>query len=164
MDVKGKGQFSRADEDEDEERYANLCHLDPDRKKEVVTALKKMTDEYYFRGKPGPITEQEFVDMNNEDFKTDKAKFVERMQKCFETEYTIFDLDGDGFISRDGFLKAYKGCGYENCERIEDLFNAYNPVDEKVPVKSIVDSWVLFATNEESSVKDIVKEALEVGL
>ncbi|XP_045186875.2 sarcoplasmic calcium-binding protein-like [Mercenaria mercenaria] len=164
LDVKGTGQFSREDEAQDEERYAHLSHLNPEQKAEVVEALRRLTDEYYFRGKQGPISEQDFVDMNNEDFKADKGKFEERMKKCFETEYKIFDTNGDGMITKDAFQKAYLGCGHDNLERINKFFQSYNPVDDKVPVKTIADSWVLFTTNEDSSVKDVVREALEAGL
>ncbi|XP_053397082.1 sarcoplasmic calcium-binding protein-like [Mercenaria mercenaria] len=164
LDVKGTGQYSREDEAQDEARYARLSHLDPEHKEEVVEALRGLMDEYYFRGKQGPIYEQEFVDMNNDDFKADKGKFEERMKKCFETGYKIFETNGDGMITKDAFQKAYFAYGHKNLELVNKLFQSYNPVDDKVPVKTIADSWVLFTTNEDSSVRDVVREALEAGL
>ncbi|XP_045188007.2 sarcoplasmic calcium-binding protein-like [Mercenaria mercenaria] len=164
FDVNHTGQFSQDDETGDEERFVHLNNLSPERKKEVIAASKQMMEEHYFRGKPGPLTEQAFVDMNNDEFKADKNKFKERMQKLFSTDFGIMDFSGEGSITQDVFINAFQAAGHDNVELLTKFFNAYGPKDQKVSIQVFVDSWVHFTTCEDSSNPDIVKQYLEAGV
>lgn len=147
------------------QKYVSQINSDPARKAEICKALQELTDEYYFGGKQGSITEQEFVDLQNEYYKAGKDSFKERMNKCFELEQSIFDINRDGMMTRDSFVKAYIAMGYENTERINKFFQSFCPnSDDKVPCKVLMDAWVLFTTNEDEGVKDVIRDTLEEGL
>lgn len=165
LDVKGTGKFSKDDEHMAEERYTGLIQTDPARKAKVIKELQELTDEYYFGGKQDSITQQEFVDMQNEYYKAGKDSFIERMKNCFKKEIGIFDINGDGMMTRDSFVKASMGTGQDNTDLLNKFFQSLNPnADEKVPCKVLIDAWVFFTTNEDESVKDVIKESLEERL
>lgn len=164
FDVDKTGQFSRATEANHEEGFANLNNLTAERKKEVIAASKQMMEEHYFRGETGDLTEQTFVDMNNNEYKEDKNKFIERMRKLWNTDCDIMDLYQEGFITQEVFVNAFQAAGYANVDKAAKLFQSFGPKDQKIPVPVLVDALVHFTTSEDSSKPDLFREYLEGGL
>ncbi|XP_053373654.1 sarcoplasmic calcium-binding protein-like [Mercenaria mercenaria] len=164
LDVKHGGKIARTDEDEIDAKFAHLHHLEAEKKKDTMKQLDTWWDEYIFRQRPGPISEQDFVDMQNDDFKADKEKFKQRMVTCMKIIFDILNISHEGSMTEQEFVIAYRSAGHENIKLDTDFFNAYEPVNGKVSVQKMCDSWVQFTTCEDSSVKDIVKDAFEAGL
>lgn len=130
----------------------------------VEDNFEKWWNDFIFRGKEGEISEQQFVESLNKDYKADKKKFIKNMQDCFDMLFDVIDTNKDRSISEEEFLVAFKAYGHENVALDTKFFKAYNPVDELVPMKNIVDSWVDFTTSEDSSKPSVVKTAFESGV
>lgn len=102
--------------------------------------------------------------MQNEDFKADKEKFKQRMITCMKTIFDILDISHEGSLTEQEYVIAFRSAGHENITLDTEFFNAYKPVDGKVPVKKICESWVQFTTCEDNSVPDIVRDAFQKGV
>jgi hypothetical protein len=50
-----------------------------------LSAVDKWWTEYIFRGKPGPVTEEDFVNALDNDYKANKDAFVEWVKRCVKT-------------------------------------------------------------------------------
>lgn len=144
--------------------FAELHNLDAERSKEIADDMDELMKEFLFRGRPGPISEQEFVDMNNSEFKEDREKFTEKMRMCLAADFANMDISGKGSLTEDEFVKAFRSLGHENITLDKKFFQSYNPVNGEVQLEALIDSWVEFATSEDSSKPDMVKEALESGM
>ncbi|XP_045168936.2 sarcoplasmic calcium-binding protein-like [Mercenaria mercenaria] len=164
LDVKKDGVLSREDVTEEEDKFAHLHHFGAEKRKDIIGKLDKWWDQYIFRGKSGPITVQEYIDMQNNDFKEDKEKYTKWAEECAKTIFDILDIEHDGTITQEEFLIAFRSAGHENVKLDKDFFNAYDPKDGKVTVKKMVDTWVTFLTSEDSSQPNIIKDAFEGGL
>lgn len=164
LDVNHDGKISREDVEESRSKFSELHHLTADQKKHVEESFEKWWNDYIFRGKKGEISEQEFVDTLNNDFKADKKKFTATMQECFDTLFKVIDTNQDRSISEDEFLNAFKAYGHENVALDTKFFKAYKPVDGLVPMKDIVTSWVDFTTSDDASKPSVVKTAFESGV
>ncbi|XP_045168996.2 sarcoplasmic calcium-binding protein-like [Mercenaria mercenaria] len=165
MDINHKGQISSADVQQEGETFAELSHVDAERRKEILADLHKLWNEYIFRGKTSPINEEEFVEMNCHQYEDDKAKFQAGLRKCYTAFFSdIIDVCHEGFVTEEEFVNIMKAGGHENVAFHKKFFSFYKPDGGKVPQQFLIDSWVQFTTSDDSSQKDVVKEALETGL
>ncbi|WAQ93832.1 SCP-like protein [Mya arenaria] len=164
LDVNHDGMISFADVEEN--KFSELHNLDAKQKKDVIENFEKWWNQYIFRKRKGEeISEKEFLDMLNNDFKTDKAKFLSEMEACFKTLFNVIDTNQDRSISEDEFLIAFKAYGHENVALDTKFFKSYNPdKDGLVPLMNIVNSWIQFTTSEDESKPDVVKAAFESGV
>ena len=133
-------------------------------KKKLQENLKIMYKDYIFRGKRSAITEQEFIDMNSKDFQADQKVFTERMQKCGDLIYSIYDINSKGFLTEDDFVLAATSGTYEYVDQVKAMFRSEKRVNGKVSIKVLTQAWVLFATSVDSSKLDIIKLGLESSL
>lgn len=161
MDRQHKGYLTKEDQKKEEEEFVKLHQLEGERKEEVKEVFQNLWDQVIFHGKKGPVTEQEFVDMTNEDFKKGKAEFEETVRKLFLEDLKAVDQTGEGSLTEEMFLKSYKAAGFTNEEWNKKLFQVYSPVNGKAPFDNMIDAWVHFLINEDSSKKDDVLEVLE---
>ncbi|XP_045168939.2 sarcoplasmic calcium-binding protein-like [Mercenaria mercenaria] len=161
MDVKHAGQISREDEKQEEEAYVKLAHLEGKRKEEILETSHRLWNNFVFRGKPGPITEEEFIDMTNTEYKTDKAKFIADMRKDCADDMSCFDLKQQGFVTEEEFIMGCKAAGMENEKWNRDFFRSFNPTDGKVDVNVMIEDWVQFLTEDDSSKKDAIMDAMQ---
>lgn len=143
------------------EAYAKAAHLEGECKKEFMEATNKLVDELVFHGKSGPITEDEFVELTNNDLKNGKDKFVEKMKKGLEADFKIWDQKGTGSIAEEEFMVAFKSVGMDNEAWNEKFFQVFNAVDGTVHVKDYVDVMLPFLVSEDSSKADPVLELFE---
>ncbi|XP_045168946.2 sarcoplasmic calcium-binding protein-like [Mercenaria mercenaria] len=165
IDINHKGQILSADVQQEGETFAELSHVDAEKKKEILANLHKLWNEYVFRGKTGPINEEEFVEMNSQQYEADKAKFQAGLRKCYTALFSdIIDVYHEGFVTEEEFVNIMKACGHENVALDKKFFSFYKPDGGKVPLQVLIDSWVQFTTSDDSSQKDVVKEALEAGI
>jgi Ca2+-binding EF-hand superfamily protein len=123
----------------------------------------KWWSEYVLWGK-SEMTESDFIELMSNAWKADKQKFIERMQTCMDMICNIVDTNKDGDISLEEFNIILKSAGHNDKSLDEKFFENYHPVDGKVPIKVISDSWVHFVTCEDSEKPDIVKVAFEFGV
>ncbi|XP_052800256.1 sarcoplasmic calcium-binding protein-like isoform X1 [Mya arenaria] len=166
LDVNHDGMISFEDVEESRNKFSELHNLDAKQKKDVIENFEKWWNQYIFRKRKGEeISEKEFLDMLNNDFKTDKAKFLSEMEACFKTLFNVIDTNQDRSISEDEFLIAFKAYGHENVALDTKFFKSYNPdKDGLVPLMNIVNSWIQFTTSEDESKPDVVKAAFESGV
>ena len=146
------------------EKFSELHQLDAEKKKLVMANFEKWWNEYVFRGKTGEISESQFVDALQEDYKASKDKFYNKMQSCFDTIFDVIDTNKDRSISEEEFLIAFKAYGHEHVALDKKFFQAYHPKDGLVPMRDIVASWVDFATSTDASKESVVKTAFEAGV
>lgn len=164
LDVNHDGKISFEDVEESRNKFSELHHLDADKRQMISDNFEKWWNTYIFKGNTGDISEQEFLDALNKDFKADKKKFVKTMEQCFDMLFDVIDTNKDRSISEEEFLIAFKAYGHENVALDTKFFKAYNPVNELVPLKDVVASWVDFATSEDSSKPNVVKSGFELGV
>jgi len=143
--------------------------LDETRRQQVKDNFETWWKDYIFRKpnitKDEEISETQFVDVLNADYKKDKAAFKKKMDKCFNVFFDVIDTNKDRSISEDEFLIAFKAYGHENVALDTKFFKAYNPdKDGLVPLHQIVTSWIDFTTNDDPKEKSVVKEAFEAGV
>lgn len=163
LDVNHDGTISMADVEESRNKFSELHGLDADKRKMVIENFEQWWKDYIFRGQGGEISEQQFVDSLNKEFTEDKAKFLKKMEKCFDIFFDVIDTNKDRSISEDEFLIAFKAYGHENVALDTNFFKAYNPKDGLVPLRDIVASWVDFTTSADASKPSVVKTAFEAG-
>ena len=140
-----------------------LNRIEGEEKKQVIETITKQVNENLFYGKPGPISEEEFVAMQDEDYKADKDKYIEKRRKYFTVLFETMNLS-EGSVTEEVFVNAFRASGHDNIALDKQFFQSYNPVDGKVPLSTFIDSWVQFTTCEDSSKPDIVKAGLETGI
>jgi len=165
LDVNHDGKISIEDVEESRAKFSDLHKLDTEKSKQVQENFTTWWNEFVFRGKSGEISEQEFIDALNDDLKKDKAKFQSEMTRCFNIFFDVIDTNKDRSISEEEFLIAFKAYGHENVALDTKFFKAYDPKDDLVSLREIVDSWIDFVTGEDSSKSgSIVKAAFESGV
>lgn len=165
VDINRRGVIYKTDVNDEEVTFAHLSNMDDDQKKKMKENLDKIWDDVVFRGRSGGICEEDFVEMNTKLYNADKTKFQEEMRKGYSAFFTdIVDVDHDGSITEDDYVNIMRACGHENIALDKKFFGLYNPVDGKVPVKVLINSWVQFTSSNDSSKRDIVKEGIESGV
>lgn len=145
------------------DRFAVINHLDAEKKKQVVNTINKLVNDNIFYGKDGPVSEQDFIDMQDADFKADKEKYIDKRRNYFSTLFGVIDVGGKG-LTEEEFVNAFRAIGHENVELDKKFYQRFNPVDGKVASNVFVDAMVQFTTCEDSSKPDAVKEGLESGV
>ena len=165
LDVNHDGKISIEDVVESRDKFSDLHHLDPEKRKLVVETFEGWWNTFIFRGKQGEISESEFINSLNHDYTKDKEVFRKQMDKCFDSLFDVIDTNKDRSISEEEFLIAFKAYGHENVALDTKFFKAYNPKDGLVPLRQIVDSWICFACDEAApSAGEVVKTAFEAGV
>jgi len=139
------------------------------RQKQVKIDVEKWWKDFIFRRQDvcheTEISEQQFVDMLNGEFKKDKAAFKKSIEDCFNVIFDVIDTNRDRSISEDEFLIAFKAYGHENIALDTNFFKAYNPdKDGLVPLNIIRQSWIDFVVSDDANEKSLVKEAFEAGV
>lgn len=142
--------------------FAEFSHLDDKQKSGVAKEFEKWWNEFILRGK-SELSEEEFVNMQNEDFKSDKDGLKKRYQEYFTCVLNIADIHHEGCINKEEWMALMKAYGHNNLVADEKYFQAFCPEDDKVPVHKIVEAFTQFATCEDSTVPDITKQAFDDG-
>ncbi|XP_053374302.1 sarcoplasmic calcium-binding protein-like [Mercenaria mercenaria] len=110
IDAKNEGRITKEYITEDKTKFADYHHLEGTRREDMMERIEQWFDKYILQGKSGPISEQEFVDMLNDDFKADRDKFVKKMQTSFEESFEINNLDKGELLSLRGrFRNCFPG-------------------------------------------------------
>lgn len=161
LDAKNTGKVSREDEKREEEEFVKLAHLEGERKEEVLKTSSRLWEQFVFRGKAGPITEDEFVEMTKYEFEADRDKFVEKMKQGCVDEFKILDQTGQGLLDEEMFINGFKAAGIQNETWIKMFFQAFNPVSGNISLDVYRDAMVQFMVDEDNTKKDIFIEALE---
>jgi len=162
LDVNHDGKISMEDVEESRSKFAELHELSDTTAKSVKVDFEGWWNKYILRGQQ-EIAESEFIDSLNKEFKADKNKFNKVMGECFNEFFDVIDTNKDRSIDESEFLIAFKAYGHENVAEDKSFFQAYSPEKGMVPLRKIVDSWIDFATSEDSSKPSIVKKAFEAG-
>ncbi|XP_052800266.1 sarcoplasmic calcium-binding protein-like isoform X2 [Mya arenaria] len=165
LDVNHDKVISLDDVEESRKKFSELHHLSAEEKESTMKSIEQWWEKYIFRGSSGQeITQEQFLNRLNAEFKSNKEKFIKDKRDCFSTILGVIDINHDKFIDQDEFVLCFRAYGHENLTADTDFFNAYKPVDGKVPVKVIVDSWTDFLSSEDSSKESIEKKAFESGV
>ncbi|XP_060606109.1 sarcoplasmic calcium-binding protein-like isoform X2 [Ruditapes philippinarum] len=165
FDSRGNGKVYKEDAREEEQLFAKLNHIEnAEEKKKVIKDLEAFWDAAVFQGKDGPITEKEFVEAHVQSYRVDKDAFIKKMETCYKTLFGSFDLLHENMITCEEFINGLKAFHHDDITLEKTYFESYHPVDGKIPVKDLVESWVQFVTCNDSTQRDYVKEALENGL
>jgi hypothetical protein len=97
-------------------------------------------------------------------WKTNKKVFVKRMYTCNDMIGNIVVTNNDGSITKEEFSVILKSGGHNNNPMDENFFEDYHPIDGKVPIRVMADSWVTLLTCDDSTKPDLVKSAIEFGV
>jgi hypothetical protein len=115
----------------------------------------KWWSEYLMWGQ-SEITESEFVEYQRKAYESDKEMFVKRMWKNEELVCNLMDTDGDGMITEEDHIVMFKSTEHNDETIDRKWFQAYNPINGKVPVKTVVEFWSRLLTDEDSSKPDLL--------
>lgn len=161
FDLNHDGETNILDMEHERDAFLRLGQVPADKKSQVGNNFEIWWRKYLFWGQSG-IEKEQFVNYMNTAFVKDKALFTDRMRQCFGTIFDIAETGKDA-LSEDEFLVVFKAAGHGNEPLNRQFFQAYNPVNGKVPIKTLVDSWLVFTTCDDSSVPDIVMQAYKAG-
>ncbi|XP_061193650.1 sarcoplasmic calcium-binding protein-like [Saccostrea echinata] len=162
LDVNHDGKISLEDVEESRNKFTELHHLLGDKADSVKTDMKNWWTTYILNGKDQEISEDQFLSNLTAAYNKDKAAFKDHMQKCFDVMFDVIDTNKDRSIELNEFIFAFKAFGHENEELVTKAFKLFN--NELVPLRDIVTAWVQFVTEEDSSKRDVVREAFESGV
>ncbi|XP_045169138.2 sarcoplasmic calcium-binding protein-like [Mercenaria mercenaria] len=163
IDGQQKHRISHEDMTDIENKFAILSHMDAEQRKRMQEILDNLVNENVFYGKPGPVSKDEFIEMQNEDFKTDKDNYIAKRRHYFTVLFETMNVSGNG-ITEEEFVNTFRSVGHENISLIKQFFHSYNPEEGVLPLSILINSWVQFTTCEDSSKPDIVKAGLESGV
>lgn len=162
LDVNHDGTISIEDVNESRDKFTDLHKLLGKKAEDVKVDMAKWWNDYIFlKGKNQPISEVEFVTHLTNLYTADKAAFVERMQKCFDTIFDVIDTNKDRSIELQEFIFAFQAFGHENEKLVTKAFTLFGT--ELVPLHKIVSAWVRFVTSEDDGEDDVVKKAFDEG-
>lgn len=161
IDAKREGKIHMEDKREEGERFLETSLLDERQRTRVQEYLNRMYSDYVFRGKHGHLTEQEFVDMHDRDFKANSHAFIDKMRTCGDLIYGIYDVNGKGALTEEEFITAVTIGSNEHVEQVKAIFHSYNPFGGEISIRVLTEAWVHFSTSEDSSKLDIIKLGLE---
>ncbi|XP_048756144.2 sarcoplasmic calcium-binding protein-like [Ostrea edulis] len=165
LDVNKDGTISFDDVEECRKKFTKLHALAGEKAKSVEVDIEKWWKTYIFRSSAtDEMSENDFISILSADYKKDKQAFKANIQKCFMEVFDVIDVDKDRTIDLGEFQYAFKAFGHENDDILKTVFESYKSADGKVPIKQVVDTWVQFVTDEDSSKKDILKEAFTKGM
>ncbi|XP_062619305.1 sarcoplasmic calcium-binding protein-like isoform X2 [Saccostrea cucullata] len=162
LDVNHDGKISLEDVEESRNKFTELHHLLGDKADSVKTDMQNWWTTYILNGKDQEISEEQFISNLTTAYNKDKAAFKDQMQKCFDVMFDVIDTNKDRSIELNEFIFAFKAFGHENEELVTKAFKLFN--NELVPLRDIVTAWVQFVTEEDSSKRDVVREAFESGV
>jgi Ca2+-binding EF-hand superfamily protein len=137
--------------------------MEGEEKRQAWDTFTKWWSEYVLWGKE-EITEAEFIKKQNDAFKADKAKFIERARKCEEIICPFVDAAHHGFVTEDELLIIFKAGGHGNEELDKQFFAALEPVDGKIPMQKFIDMWTQYLTCDDKSKPDLVVKAFAGGI
>ncbi|KAJ8314298.1 hypothetical protein KUTeg_008859 [Tegillarca granosa] len=106
---------------------------------------------------------EQFVQGLSDSYSKDKAAFNKEMSDCFNTIFDVIDTNKDRSISLEEFILAFKAFGHENEGIVTKAFQLLNPKDGLVPLRDIVNAWINFACESDSSKPDVIKQAFDSG-
>jgi len=162
LDVNHDGKISFEDVEESRQKFSGLHHLDAAKTKMVSENFEQWWTDYIFCGRSGEISEDQFVESLQADYNKDPAAFKSKMDKCFDKFFDVIDTNKDRSIDESEFLIAFQAYGHENVAKDSEFFNSYpRDKDGAVPLRTVVESWVDFACNNDASKPGIVKTAFE---
>jgi hypothetical protein len=144
-------------------RFSNLNHLSDAEKKTILNQFGKWWTECVLFGK-SELTESDFIEGMSNKWETDKNVLRKMMYTCNNMIGNIVDTNNDGSITKEEFEVILKSGGHNNSPLDEKFFEDYHPIDGKVPISVMTDSWVTLLTLEDSTKPDLVKSAIEFGV
>lgn len=163
LDINKDGKLDFKDMDAARKRFAELNNLKEDEKKTTMDVFKNWWDDFIFSGKD-ELSEKEFINSFNEQFKSNKDLFIDKMNRCFQVAFNLVDRNSEKLINEEEFIMGFRTSGHDNIELDKQFFKLYSPKDGLVSVGALVDSWVQFTTSEDTDKPDIVKTAFEMGV
>lgn len=132
-------------------KFADLHHLEADKKKKVLENFGTWWEKYIFRGQKGDISQSDFLKQISADFQANKQKFHNDMKECISFIFEVIDTNRDRSISQEEFNIAFRAYGQDKIADDEKFFQAFNPKDGLVPLGVITDAWIDYVTNEDAS-------------
>jgi Ca2+-binding EF-hand superfamily protein len=165
LDVNKDGTISFDDVEECRKKFTGLHKLEGDKAKSVEVDIEKWWKTYIFRSSAKEeLSENDFVSILKADYQKNKDEFKASILKCFNEVFDVIDVDKDRTIDLGEFRYAFQAFGHENDAVLETVFKSYKSTNGKVPIRQVVDTWVQFVTEEDSSKPDILKDAFSSGM
>ncbi|XP_053374300.1 sarcoplasmic calcium-binding protein-like [Mercenaria mercenaria] len=163
FDQNKDGRVCSEDLETSRNKFANLHHLNAQRKKVAMDTFSAWWTEYLMWGK-SEITEAEFIECQRRAFEIDKEEFGRRMLKNEEIVCNLMDTDGDGMITEEDHIIMFKSTEHNDEAVDRKWFDAYSPVDGKVPVKTVVDFWTQLLTCDDDTKPDALVKLFKAGI
>lgn len=163
LDVNHDGTVSMEDVEESRNKFTELHHLLGDKAQGVKTDMEQWWKKYVFRSYGNEVSMEQFVQGLSDSYSKDKAAFNKEMSDCFNTIFDVIDTNKDRSISLEEFILAFKAFGHENEGIVTKAFQLLNPKDGLVPLRDIVNAWINFACESDSSKPDVIKQAFDSG-
>lgn len=161
LDVNHDGKISIEDVEESRNKFTDLHKLVGDKSSGVKVDMEKWWNTYIFTSPGAEVSESDFLGHLGGQWKADKAQFKAKMTDCFNMIFDVIDTNKDRSIDLNEFIYAFKAFGHENEDFVKKAFGLFNPTDDTVPLRTVVDAWISFTTSEDAGATDIIKSAFE---
>ncbi|XP_060558782.1 sarcoplasmic calcium-binding protein-like [Ruditapes philippinarum] len=145
------------------EHYKARDDLTDKQIKKIVKEMNRLWKVFFFTNKK-ELSKNDFINMMKQRYESNTATFIE-MVRAFTTDWCkLLDLDGDTFLAKNEFIMNFVAGTHNNTQIDEQFFYMYNPVNDRFPVDDLIESFVLFAIEPDSSKPDIFLNGIQIGV
>lgn len=165
LDVNHDGKISFEDVEESRNKFTDLHKLIGEKATGVKVDMEAWWNKYIFKEAEGAeLSEDMFIEQNMNSYKKDSAAFTKEITECFNMIFDVIDTNKDRTIELNEFIYAFKAFGHENEGLVKKAYELMKPTKEGIPLCDIVQAWVNFVTNPDSSKPDVIKQAFDAGV
>jgi hypothetical protein len=97
----------------------------------------------------GPVGRRDFLYRLEYEYHQSKKHFIQNNLKCFVELFLIFDINKDGLLSLDEYIKVFNAFDYKHYVLIRVVFNAHAPKpSDFVSINAVINIWMQLTTEE----------------
>ncbi|CAG2210116.1 Sarcoplasmic calcium-binding protein [Mytilus edulis] len=161
LDVNHDGSVSFDDAQECQRKFLEMNQLTSEKTEQVRADVEKWWTTFILPSKDATVTLEIFLERLEDEYKSDREAFVQKMNTCFSTIFNVFDTNADREISVDEQIMYFKAFGQDNEKPFRQAFVLMEPKNDTIPLQQVVNAWVQFTTCDDETKKDVIKESFE---
>ncbi|XP_060599517.1 sarcoplasmic calcium-binding protein-like [Ruditapes philippinarum] len=163
LDFNHDGNLSMDDPTTFEAYYIAHGNLSDQQLKTMKNKMDKLWKTFVFTNKK-EVSKEDFLSMLKQRYESNTTALI-GMMRVFPTDWCeAIDLNGDKFLSKDEFILNFVAETHNNIQTDEKFFYMYHPINERVALDDVIESFVLFVTEPDEAKSDIVLNAIDSGL
>ncbi|XP_071153755.1 sarcoplasmic calcium-binding protein-like [Mytilus edulis] len=161
LDVNHDGSVSFDDAQECQRKFLEMNQLTSEKTEQVRADVEQWWTTFILPSKDATVTLEIFLERLEDEYKSDREAFVQKMNTCFSTIFNVFDTNADREISVDEQIMYFKAFGQDNEKPFRQAFVLMEPKNDTIPLQQVVNAWVQFTTCDDETQKDVIKESFE---